>query len=92
MNKYVYLNMNTLSDVSMKVIMTTNMHTIGQIIINEIIISNIPSALSFLSLEHIVIAADIAAAIAPKIVIINIVIIAVSKEKNTNLVTPLNTG
>lgn len=58
----------------------------------EIIMSNIPSVLSLLFLEHIAIAANIAAAIAPKIIIMNIVIIAVSKEKNTNLVTPLNTG
>ena len=92
MNKHVYLNMNTLSDISMKVIMTTNMHIIGQIIINEVIMSSIPSALSFLFLEHITMAADIAAEIAPTIIIMNIVIIAVSKEKNTNLVTPLNTG
>lgn len=92
MNKYVHLNMNTLSDISIKVIMTTVMHMIGQIIINEIIMSSIPSILSFLFLEHIAIAADIAAAIAPMIIIMNIVIIAVSKEKNTNFVTPLNTG
>lgn len=56
----------------------------------EIIMSNIPSVLSLLFLEHIAITADITVAIAPKIIIINIVIIAVSKEKNTNLITPLN--
>lgn len=92
MNMYVYLNTNTPSDINMKVTMTTNMHTIGQIIMNAIIMSSIPSALSLLFLEHIVIAADIAAAIAPKIIIMNIVIIAVSKEKDTNFVTPLNTS
>lgn len=92
MNMYVYLNMNTPSDSSMKVTITTVIHTIGQIIINAIIMSSIPSALSLLFLEHTAIAADIAAAIAPKIIIMNIVIIAVSKEKNTNFVTLLNTS
>ena len=92
MNKYVHLNMNTLSDNNIKVTIATVIHTIGQIIINEIIMSSIPSILSFLFLEHIAIAANIAAAIAPMIIIMNIVVIAVSKEKNTNLVTPLNTG